>query len=383
MRPEKPYDPLIDVGRAAEIMGISPQNVRELVRSGKLNAVIFSGESGRPTYRFRASAVERAIQRRARGFRNYPARPAWESTLAQETVPTRRPPIILDLARIQEMRNAGRSFVEIGHQFGVSSTTIANALRTGQTQVLPGPGRPRIRVDDQTLEKAIARRREGAGFMDIATELGVSSGIIRNAVRDAAPELLNPPGFRDHGAVTRMVDMRRSGATFNEIGAEFGLHGSSVSSGFKAMGIHTPPVKRGGHKANVDVARAMEMRRSGMTYVQIAKEFGVCIPTITHRIRQGYGLKGSLFNFDIKKAMKMRREGHTFVEISKAVGASRPTVTNAIKLRQLHTRPARLHPNFDLALATQMRSEGKSYQAIAKALGVTSYYILKFLKPAQ
>lgn len=374
---------MIDVGRASEIMGISRQSVHTMVRSGQLHAINFSGPGGNPVYRFRPSEVERAMLRtRGGGDRQSEATflAEWEPPPPRSVSGNSRrgrPRIQFDLARAEELRKAGLGYVEIARQVGVSSTTVANALRTGRREIFKGPGRPSIEFD---LEEAIAKRRAGATFSEIGVELGVSGGTISKAVREAAPELLRAPGFRDNDVVARMVAMRRAGATYKEIGAAFGMHGQSIANGFNSMGIRSPRIFRGVPRAQFDVPRAVEMRKSGMSYSQIGKEFGLCNTTIARAIRESSGLKGSLFNFDIKKALKMRREGYGFVEISKAVGASRPTVTNAIKLKMLSTPVRQFLPGFDVAKAKEMRRARKSYRAIAEALGTTAQAVSTSLK---
>ncbi|MFZ0395141.1 MAG: helix-turn-helix domain-containing protein, partial [Terracidiphilus sp.] len=76
----KLYEPMIDVARASEMMGIPPQSVRELVRSRQLTAITFAGSGGAPIYRFRASDVDRAMRRihNARGFSPLYAATKWQ-----------------------------------------------------------------------------------------------------------------------------------------------------------------------------------------------------------------------------------------------------------------------------------------------------------------
>ncbi|MGA7259002.1 MAG: helix-turn-helix domain-containing protein [Terracidiphilus sp.] len=379
----KLYEPMIDVARASEMMGIPPQSVRELVRSRQLTAITFAGSGGAPIYRFRASDVDRAMRRihNARGFSPLYAATKWQPPPPRPGpgISHRgRPRMVFDLARAEQLRQEGIGYVEIARRVGVSSTTVANALRSGLREIYRGPGRPSIQFD---LDKAVALRREGKTFVEISAALGgVSTGTLSKAVRDAAPELLRPPGFRDNDAVARMVTMRRSGATFKEIGEAFDLSTEQVAHGFKALGIRSPRVRRGVARAQFDVPRAVEMRSAGKTYAEIAREFGRSPVTVTRAIRENSGLKGSMFAFDIKLAMKMRREGYGYAEISKAVGASRPTVTNAIKIKMLSEPMRRFQPPFDMERARAMRRERKSYGAIAEALGVCAATVAIHLK---
>jgi DNA-binding CsgD family transcriptional regulator len=276
------------------------------------------------------------------------------------------------------LRKAGKGYLEIGRELGVSSTTVANALRNGQREIYSGPGRPSIEFD---LEKAVALRRQGKTFIEIAAELGgISTGTLSKAVREAAPELMRAPGFRDNDAVAQMATMRRGGATLKQIGEAFGISPDQVAHGFKALGIRSPRVRGGVPRAQFDVPRALEMRRAGRTYAEIAREFGLSSVTVTRAIRENSGLKGSMFGFDIKLALKMRREGYGYAEISKAVGASRPTVTNAIKIKMLSAPVRRFKASFDFEQALAMRRERKSYRAIAEALGVSTQTVASRLK---
>lgn len=364
-------------------MGISTQNLRALVRSGQLTAVTFPGSGGAPVYRFRPSDVDRAIRRihNAKGFSPIYSKSVWKAPPPRPRsgmAGRGRPRIAFDLARAEELRKAGKGYVEIAREVGVSSTTVANALRTGRREILSGPGRRSVEFD---LDKAIALRRAGKTFVDIAAELGgISPGTLSNAVRAAAPELTRPPGFRDRDAVARMLTMRREGASYRQIGEAFGLRADAVARGLKALGIHTPPIRRGAPRAQIDIPRALQMRRDGFTYARIAQEFGVNTATMARAIRDNSGLKGSMFAFDIKRAMEMRRQGHGYAAIAKAVGVSRPTVTNAIKLKMLSEPARNSEPPFEIEQAAQMRRERKSYKAIGAALGVSAHTVAIHLK---
>lgn len=374
----KPYEPMIDVSRAAEMMGISPQEVRAMVYAGQLRAITFAGTQGSLAYRFRPSEVEAAM-RRPRAGHEWGMMTNWTPPAQIEpelTIGGRRL-IVIDLAQARVLHDRGMGDAEIGREFGASARMVAHALRTGQCEFLSGPGRLSVQFD---VARAIELRRAGKTFAEIAEEIGgVSGATIGNAVRGVAPELENPLGFRDHDAVKRMAAMRRGGATYKEIGTAFGLTGEQVQHGFKALGMRTPPIKRG-PRAQFDVARAAEMRRSGMSYEKIAKEFGLSAATVTRAIRENPGLNRSMFAFDIDLAMKMRRAGYGYVAISKAVGASRPTVTNAIELKML-SAPIRLsHPGFNVTRARKMRRRGMSFQAIGEALGVPAHRVVYRLK---
>jgi len=380
----KQYEALVDVARASEMMGISPQHVRALVRARQLRAIKFSSSGSNPVYRFRPSDIDRAIRktRNSKGFSSIYAASKWAPPPRQPRDASRmgRPRIAFDVARAEELRKQGMGYVDIGREVGVSSTTVANALRFGRREIFARPGRPSIELD---LEKAIALRRAGASFARIAAELGgVSPATVSKAVRETAPELSRPQGFRDkdNDAVARMVSMRRGGASYRAIGAAFGLDGQTVADGFRSLGIRIPRMKP--PLRQFDIQRAVQMRREGFTFAEIGKELGgLAAPTVARGIRENSGLKGSLFNFDIKLALKMRREGYGYVAISKAVGASRPTVTNAIKLRMLSAPPLRpFQPRFDVDKAKEMRRAHKSYRAIAEALGVSSTTISKYFR---
>lgn len=379
----KPYEPMVDVARASEMMGISPQSVRELVRTRQLPAKTFPGSGGALVYRFRPSDVDRAMRRihNAKGFSSFYSATNWQSPPPPPSAGRSRrgrPRVVFDLARAEELRKSGMGYVEIAREVGVSSTTVANALRSGVKEIQGEPGKPAIQFD---LDKAVALRREGKSFVEIAAEFGgVSKSALSKAVRYAAPELQRPPGFRDHQAVLRMVAMRRGGATYREIGKAFDITTEQVAHGFRSLGIRSPRASLGVQRARFDVPRALEMRRAGKTYAEIAKEFGLAPATVTRAIRENSGLKGSMFAFDIKLAVKMRLEGHGYAEISKAVGASRPTVTNAIKIKMLSHSARNRQPRFDLAAAAEMRRQRKSFKAIAEALGASTQTVASYLK---
>ena len=376
----KPYEPLVDVARASEMIGVSLQKVRDLVRSRKLHATTFSGHGDALIYRFRPSDIDRAIRRihNAKGFSAPYADAKWQvPPQAAPAVAFRagRPRVAFDLDRARELRDAGMGYAKIALEVGVSSTTVANALRNGRTEIHTSPGRPGAAID---LDKALALRREGKTYAEIAAELGVSQAIISRAVRQSAPELMRPPGFRDNEAIVGMLAMLRDGASFTKIGEAFNLTSAQIAHGFRALGIINPRGNR--DRFHFDIPRAMEMRRAGKTYREIGKEFGLSAAIISHSIHESSGLKRSHLAFDVKLALKMRRQGRGYAEIAKAVGVSGPTVANALKAKML-SQPARYRQSrFDLDRAKAMWHEGQSLQEIAAAFGLGLPTVAVYLK---
>lgn len=373
----KPYEPMIGLTKTASMMGISRESVLALVKTRQLHATSFVEDDGKVTYRFRQSDVERAMSQPQRKLEERQGLEPKSPKPKKQASRRGRQWLRFDVEYAAALHDAGISFEEMAWDFGVSPKIVARAVLARRGEASHQFGKRRAIFD---LDRAIELRRAGKTFAEIAAEIGgAPASIIRNAVREAAPETRNPLGFRDLAAVKRMLAMRRGGATYEEIGVAFGLGLPQVIHGFKVLGIGTPRINRGVRK-EFDVARAVEMRRSGETYRAIAREFGLSVTTVTRAIRENSGLKGSKFAFDIDRAMKMRREGHSYGEIAKAVGASRPTVMNAIKIKMLSSPMGLIKPRFDLAQARTMRRADMTYRAIAKALGVSPGSVARHLK---
>ena len=92
--------------------------------------------------------------------------------------------------------SAGESQDALAEAFGVSSPTIAKAIRQNRVQARPG-GRPKFWTDERV---AAARDLYGAGasFQDIAKDLGTKAQSVAMALRHAGYGV--PPGCRRSGS---------------------------------------------------------------------------------------------------------------------------------------------------------------------------------------
>jgi transposase len=76
--------------------------------------------------------------------------------------------------------------------------------------------------------------------------------------------------------VKRAVDLYAQGWTLRQIGAELGVHWSTVSQQLQRAGITmrggTPP----GHPASTQ--QILELRDQGLTWTEVAEQIGMTVP---------------------------------------------------------------------------------------------------------
>jgi uncharacterized protein (DUF433 family) len=139
----------------------------------------------------------------------------------------------------------------------------------------------------------------------------------------------------------------------------------------------------------IDIAQAVEMYNNGSTIKEISAHCGYAGGSGCGAVRQRLRAAGVKMRnqgrpkpptlVDVKLAARLRNEGMTFTEIAKQFGCAHMTVHNALCHAGLHMRITAFRPRkrrpkgslVDVQLAAHLRGEGMSYKAIAKQFGCT------------
>jgi len=175
--------------------------------------------------------------------------------------------------RMIAMRRSGSTYKEIGAEFGMPGQTVGKAFKTMGISVLPTRlGAPRKQFD---IARALDMRSEGKTYGEIGRELGLSSTTVARAIRENS----GLKGSMFNFDIKRAVKMRREGYGFAAISKAVGVSRPTVTNAIK-LKLLSSQIRR----PRFDLARAIQMRREPKSYRAIAKALGVSIGTIAKHL---------------------------------------------------------------------------------------------------
>ena len=129
---------------------------------------------------------------------------------------------------------------------------------------------------------------------------------------------------------TAMLEMRRNGATYKQIAAEFHY----TPNGVLYILRKTPNT----HKIQ-QTAEMVEMYQNGFSSVKIAKKFGMSTSAVSHRLhRAGCKVNRCKFEKHYDKMVKLYYDGLTAEQIAEKIGCGHTNVLRILKLRGITPR---------------------------------------------
>jgi DNA-binding CsgD family transcriptional regulator len=166
--------------------------------------------------------------------------------------------------------------------------------------------------------------RLGDGCVEVARSLGVSPVVVRQALhglnqtaqRLAAGTLRLPakkllrtgrPGRRPCWSLQEAIKLREMGFSYREVGAKLGVPYRTIEDRFSREGLTNklPMVRRPHPRMHIFNHReAMEMKRAGSTYRQIAERFGVDSHSVWWALKRSPLFKTVEENAEFKKARR-------------------------------------------------------------------------------
>jgi DNA-binding CsgD family transcriptional regulator len=235
-------------------------------------------------------------------------------------------------AEIAELRRGGMLLEAIGVRFGITGE------RARQIVERAGVPKPPPRHAERNAE-IIASGRNGATLQAIGEQFGLGRGSVRTILKRAGV----PPGRRgllpgSHNPErdARIAEMRRGGATVQEIGEQYGLHDARVYQILHHAGIRCrlpgPPrsATRVAHSAERD-ARIVELRRDGMALAAISKQFGLSGSGVRRILKQnGVISRRHAYVERNARIIEMRQGGAKFREIVERFGLSEKTIWDIV-----------------------------------------------------
>jgi hypothetical protein len=113
--------------------------------------------------------------------------------------------------------------------------------------------------------------------LSIAKQLGVDSLAVWYALKKQGIESRGHGNKIKEDVLQRMVELRKAGRTVAEISEATGVRHCTVHNWFLKLGVKFPKEQRhfGGPRRMCDPIRAAELRKTGLTWKEIAKELGM------------------------------------------------------------------------------------------------------------
>ena len=217
----------------------------------------------------------------------------------------------IDVTVAAQMRDAGKTYKEIGRFFGADKTSVHFALKNA------GMWKPRLTIDTGFLIRSF---HAGKTTTEIGHSLGITTQMVRYYLRRLGLRRFKPKV--DVAVAARMI---AKGATYSDIANTLRLPNESrVTRALKRHGLWKPRRK----KISVDDLELIaRLFHAGKTQDEMAKSLGVPRHIVRLRLKrlslsrgQGRGRRRS--KIDRELAAKMFADGKTYRQIAKFFGVS-------------------------------------------------------------
>jgi uncharacterized protein YerC len=242
-----------------------------------------------------------------------------------------------------------------------------------------GPGRPRIYVDH---EKIVELRREGASFEEISEKCGIAVSRVRQVIAYAAPKLYKTPkqpAFRLEPYLTKAIEMRAAGASFTKIAKACGI---STDKARRVVYLSAPELRKSRpFEDEAEAAKAVAMKRAGATFAEIGKEFGIW----GHVVQKAFEALKVPFQLgrDVTVARQSTEVETPASDAAQAGPKKRPRPSWEKESARLLREAANLQTSmfrFDVEKAVRLRHEGWDYVTISKAVGASRPVVMNAIK---
>lgn len=190
---------------------------------------------------------------------------------------------------------------------------------------------PRRKVTGEVLEGMAELRKRGLTYGEIAGKLKVCPKTVAEHMRKAG---LGGMRKVTGEVLERMRELRAKGLTYKEIAGKTGLSLPTVA---KYMRKGRLGGRRGkGKRTRVTpglLERMADMRKRGLTYMEIAGKLGVCSETVAKHVRKaGLGGRRRKVTGEVLEEMRrLRKEGLSYGKIADKLGLSYETVLNYLE----------------------------------------------------
>jgi orotate phosphoribosyltransferase-like protein len=145
----------------------------------------------------------------------------------------------------------------------------------------------------------------------------------------------------------------------------------------------------------IDLDRVRELRKAGMSMVNVARELHVCVPILRHVMEGARAITGETFprivdplnhpKINWVKALELRNAGTTFGEIARHFNVSKPTVLKVLEqacavtgetfVRTVPPRDPLNHPKIDMDKVRELRRVGVTWADMAPQFNVSASWL--------
>ena len=291
--------------------------------------------------------------------------------------------------KILNLKRQGKKQKEIAELLNVSNATISKRLSQMRLNGIKAED-TKERVSDEDI---LAFRLKGYKIEKIAKILGVSSSTISRRMVNMRKNGVNIPRSvaYNNDINSKILELKKQGKTQKEIAEQLNISISSVSSRLQTIKRDGIVIEAPKSESDTLNEKIITLREKGMGNNEIAEKLGLCLSTISHRVgkikNKGINVpkpkrKRKADNID-NKVEELKRQGLTQVEIAKELGVTISKVYATIKkLKQdgIEFPEDVVGLNSTDRKIIEMRKNNATIHEIAKTLGVTKMAIDKRIR---
>lgn len=191
-----------------------------------------------------------------------------------------------DLDRACAMYAAGYGSIAIGRALSCAHTTVTRRLRAAGVVIRPPRGRAKPWTDAD-LERYAGDYMRGRSLRSIARECGSHHPNVQDWLRAAgvvpvAPSYCGRRRVMTPERIAAAIERYAAGESCGSIARGWGVTSGSVWYALRAAGVETRKCSGAGYS----VRDALEAKRAGATWNEIGARFGVLGPTVAHRCKR-------------------------------------------------------------------------------------------------
>ena len=248
-----------------------------------------------------------------------------------------------DMAVAEQIAQGASSYSAISQSLGISTYLVIKAAK--RQNIRPTVRR---RVDPFNhpkidLDRVRGLRKDGMTFANVARELNVSYATLQAVlkhVNSVTGATFNRTWQRldplNHPMVDldRVRELRKAGMTLKKISCELNVRETTLRSVLRQAKSITgetfkcAPQQTGNHP-KIDLAKVRELRKAGIIFANIARQFNVSVPTLFKVLKQARAITGETFErtvqpsdplnhpkVNLNRVRELQKAGKTIKEIA-------------------------------------------------------------------
>ena len=316
-----------------------------------------------------------------------------------------------DMAVAEQIAQGASTYRAISQSLGISTYLVVKAAK--RQDIRPTVRR---RVDAFNhpkidLDRVRALRKAGMTFAAVARELNVCYATLQAVLKhvnsvtgERWPRLdpLNHPKVN----LDRVRELLRAGMALDNIARVLKVSTPTLRSVLhRASAITGEAFKRAQHTVNpldhptIDLQKVRELRKAGIIFADIARQFNVSLPTLFKFLKQARAITGETFERSVPPSDPLNHPKANLNSVRKLHKAGKTTKEIAVELNILPNMLYRIlarvrsisgedfrsrlplpHSEVDLNRARKLRKAGMSYTKIASKLNVPRHRLYCILR---